>query len=201
MLVIERKSTCIVLVDQGRSLLEKVAAHTRKMMRDAGTQPIIDVFKIDAESRLSLEFPIPSSKLSRNVCRDPNSRSLSQDLAQARSLADFRCQDEAIAERGLRLGSRRCSAQNTHPDPGRGRRRLTPRARGGVLWSARWRQGGRRHGWSPVCPTRGAPVHHARWLGPTVSWDHDPHRTAPADHHGIPRFSPARGHLSRRQRK
>ncbi len=34
----------------------------------------------------------------RHLCRNPDPRSLSQDLDQARSLADLRCQDEAIAE-------------------------------------------------------------------------------------------------------
>ena len=91
----------------------------------------------------------------------------------------------------------RCrGAQNTHPDPRRGRRQLAPGARGGVLWSARRRQGGWRHEWSPAFPARGAPGHHACWLGPTVSWDHDPHPTAPADHHGIPRCSHAGGQVS-----
>lgn len=58
----------------------------------------------------------------RRVRRDPDPRSLSQGLAQARSLADRCCQDKAAFDRGLRLGRGRCGAQNTHPDPGRGRR-------------------------------------------------------------------------------
>ncbi len=49
---------------------------------------------------------------------------------------------------------------------------------------------------NPACPARGAPGHHACWLGPTVSWDHEPHPTAPADHHGIPRFSMAGGQVT-----
>ncbi len=38
---------------------------------------------------------------------------------------------------------------------------------------------------------------HVGWAPPY----HEPHRTAPADHHGIPRFSPACGKVSRRPRK
>src|SRR6266566_2556182 len=142
--------------------------------------------------RSSREWPrsaskrLPGPRYTKPISRPP----------QARSLADLRCQDETLAERGLRLGRGRCGSHNTHPDPGRGRRRLAHRARGGVLWSARRRQGGRRHKGSPACPARGAPGHHACWLGPTVSWDHEPHPTAPADHHGIPRFSMAGGQVT-----
>jgi pimeloyl-ACP methyl ester carboxylesterase len=48
---------------------------------------------------------------------------------------------------------------------------------------------------------RGAPGHHACWLGSPVSWDYDSHPTAPADPHRIPRFTHARGQVSRRPRK
>ncbi len=75
------------------------------------------------------------------------------------------------------------------PDPGRGRRRLAPGARGGVLWPAGRQQGRWRHGWSAASLARGAAGHHACGLGSTLSWAHEPHPPAPTDHHGIPRFS------------
>jgi pimeloyl-ACP methyl ester carboxylesterase len=44
---------------------------------------------------------------------------------------------------------------------------------------------------STACPARGAPGHHACWLGSAISWDHDSHRAAPPDHHRIPRHAHA----------
>jgi hypothetical protein len=47
------------LVDRGRSLFQKATAHARKMLQDQGTQPIIDVFKIDADNNVIDSFSMP----------------------------------------------------------------------------------------------------------------------------------------------
>jgi len=47
------------LIGSGRSLFQKATAHARKMLRDQGTLPIIDTFKIDANNNVIATSSMP----------------------------------------------------------------------------------------------------------------------------------------------
>jgi hypothetical protein len=55
----ESSFTLLALIERGRSLFQDATAHARKILQDQGELPIIDVFKIDADSKVIDTFSMP----------------------------------------------------------------------------------------------------------------------------------------------